>query len=752
MSRSTTATFEGTLGRTVFEAEGYSVVWFHPSDGSKAARMVFKAVPKPANASHVRIVASTRRHERYGDQLFAESVEQVSRPTASQGLARYLADNLEGVGVKTAEKIVQTFGEGTSEAMADVDRLATVLPRAVAERAVEQWGKLSAKNELFPFLHEHGFGPKLCDRIFEAYGPKALEVARTNPYSFIRVDGVGFLTADRLAMSIGYDPKADKRITAAIDYALSNVQGDVCMSQGKLAYETIRLLHPEGLAKAEEGLPLKIAQTIRSMLASDHLASWQAADGDLSLYHLGAARTEAKLADRLATICRARIPKLDAASVRKFVKGYEARMKLTFADQQKEGIAALHDASLVVVTGGPGTGKTTLLRAACDAYESLGLTIELAAPTGRAAKRMTELTGRPARTIHRLLEFSAEKGGFLRDTHNPIGREHSDACAEKKYKECSCDFHVPPTLLVVDESSMLDMSLATSLFEAIYYGTRVMLVGDVDQLPSVGPGAVLRDVIDSGVCKVIRLSHIYRQGHESSIPVASATIMQGESPSTSGDFFVVQPTLTMQYVVELVRRTARRIDKSPLDVQVLVPMKKGSFGMNALNAALQDAFNPATRDMEQLTLAGYALREGDKVIQLQNDYEKEVFNGEIGTVSSVTSDPFEVVVQYEGRDVSYGTREELDMLQLAYAMTIHKSQGSEYPAVLALALPEHWHMLSRNLIYTAVTRAKKLCIVLTDKEGRALAHACETKDSGRRTHLADRIREEIGKEDEEVEA
>lgn len=737
--------YEGTLGRTVFEGEGFAIVWFHPVDGSKATKLVFKHVSKPANFAHVRIQASVTRHERFGDQLIVQKLDEHV-PSIDGGLARYLSENFKGIGPKTAERIVATFGEGTKLAMGDAAKLAEILPNQLAVDVSAAWAKLQDRNEIFPFLHEHGFGPKLCERIFFAYGKKSLDVAKTNPYAFLRVDGVGFLTADRLAMSMGYEPTAEKRLMACIEYVLANVQGDVCLSLTTLLSECEKYL------KLADPLLVEVLRaTVLKLVDSNRLVAWEKpVTGDTSIFHPVSNQVEAKLADRLSSICRARIPKMSESTLESLLTKYEKDSEIALAPSQKDGVLSLHNASFVVITGGPGTGKTTLLRAACDVYEQMGLTIELAAPTGRAAKRMTELSGRPARTIHRLLEFSPETGDFLRKAHNPIGRQHSEQCAKAKYKECSCEFFLPPTLLVVDETSMLDMQLAGSLIEAIYYGTRVMFVGDVDQLPSVGAGAVLRDIIQSGVCRVIRLSHIWRQGHESSIPEASASIMRGEVPTTDGDFFVVQPSPTVDYVVELVRRTAIRLSLKTQEVQVLVPMKRGEVGMNALNLAMQKAFNPPRSSMEQMLLAGYCLREGDKVIQLKNDYDKEVFNGEIGTVSQVVSDPFSVKVLFDGREVFYENRDELDMLQLSYAMTIHKSQGSEYPAVIVLALPEHWHMLNRNLLYTAVTRAKRLCIVITDKTARALTRACDSAADGRRTHLADRIRLEINNEDEEV--
>jgi len=741
---------EGALGRTVYQAEGYAVVWFHPSDGSKATRVVFKQVSCPASYSQVKIRASVRKHERYGEQLFVESVEPFV-PSVGKGLVRYLHENLEGVGPKTAQAIVDAFGDETGDALASPERLSAVIKPALAEQVAEQWKKLAKRSDLFAFLHQHGFGPKLCERVAESYGDKALDIAKTNPYAFLRVDGVGFLTADRMAMSMGYDPAAEKRLTACIDHVLSDVQGDVCMEPGELVWQVSKLLE-NGSPSPEMTTAIRAA--VDKMLALNRLATYEVEgfgpeESGVSIYHPGVAKTEATLAERLASIRRARIPRLDASQVSSLLGTYQSTANIKLAAEQVSGILALHESPLVVVTGGPGTGKTTLLRAACDAYEKMGLTILLASPTGRAAKRMTELTGRPASTIHRLLEFSPESGDFLRTTHNPIGREHSEECFKNKYKGCECEFYVPPLLLVVDESSMLDMDLALSLIQAVYYGSRVLLVGDVDQLPSVGAGAVLRDIIDSRVCPVVRLRHIFRQDGASAIPASSAMIMDGVAPSSKGDFFVASPAeVTTDYVVELVRRTAARLSLAVSDVQVLVPMKKGVAGMNALNAALQAAFNPATQGMEQMSLGGYALRKGDKVIQLRNDYQKDVFNGEMGTVWSVQNDPYCLTVDFDGKRVSYENRDELDMLQLAYAMTIHKAQGSEYPAVVALALPEHWHMLNRNLLYTAVTRAKKLCVVVTDKAQRGLTRSCEATAAGRRTNLCPRIVKEMGLDDE----
>ncbi|MCY4551028.1 MAG: ATP-dependent RecD-like DNA helicase, partial [Defluviicoccus sp.] len=535
-------------------------------------------------------------------------------------------------------------------------------------------------------------------RIFRTYGADAVEVMTENPYRLARdIRGIGFRTADAIAMKLGIAKTAMVRVRAGIGYALTEAmdEGHCGLPEDELGPLAARLLEvPDEMIRdaleVELGEGAVVADTV----------------GDTPCVFLGGLyRAERSIAERLLRIGsgRPRWPAIDADRALPWV---ERKTGLALAPGQAEAVRRALASKAMVVTGGPGVGKTTIVNAILSILSARGVGIELCAPTGRAAKRMSEATGREARTIHRLLEVDPRHGGFRRGADNPL------ACG----------------LLVVDETSMVDVMLMRALLSALPDEAGLLIVGDVDQLPSVGPGQVLADIIASGAVPVARLTEVFRQAARSRIVTAAHGINRGAIPDLSrpdgeSDFYFVRaedPETAAARIVELVRtRIPKRFGFDPVqDIQVLCPMNRGGVGARALNIELQTALNPAgERKVERF---GWTFAPGDKVMQIENDYDREVYNGDIGLVADVDPEAGELIALFEGRDLAYGFGE-LDALVPAYAATVHKSQGSEYPAVVIPVLTQHYAMLRRNLLYTGVTRGKRLVVLVGQKKAVAIA-------------------------------
>jgi exodeoxyribonuclease V alpha subunit len=708
-------TVTGEVERVTYENEetGFRVIRIGSvkDRGSIAAVGKFPAV---GPGTRVRITGQIVNDPRHGEQLRVETLVPVE-PDTLVGLERYLGSGLiPGIGPGFAKRIVEVFKLDTLKVLDETPERLTEVSGLGGRRAEEirkKWQSQRAISSIMLVLQTHGASPALAARIFQRYGDRAAQIVQRHPYRLaLEVKGVGFKTADRIARSLGIAGDHPERAQAGTLHVLESLadQGHVAAPRLGLAEQTAEMLEID-IAHVEAA--------IDSLWASERVV----VEGDLVFSaRLHAVEvTVAGLLRRLLESPARALPGLDQA-----LKAFEAAARVKLAPEQRHAIEAAARDKVVVVTGGPGVGKTTIVRAILSVFTRARLTVRLAAPTGRAAKRLSEATRHPASTIHRLLDFDPRLRKFSRNAESPL-----DADA-----------------VIVDEASMIDLELALALLAAIPPAARLVVVGDADQLPSVGPGAVLRDVIDSGAVPTVRLQRIFRQADESRIVANAHAILRGEMPESAdaeapnADFFVVNrrdAEEAARTVVELVTgRIPRRFGLNPRDdVQVLTPMHRGPAGTIALNAALQAALNPSGPALER---RGVSYRAGDKVMQTKNDYERDVYNGDLGVITLVSREDERLTVRFDDREIVYEDAA-LDVLVLAYATSIHKSQGSEYPAVVVPLLTTHFVMLSRHLLYTAVTRGKKLCVLVADPRALKLALG-EVRREERLTRLAERLR------------
>ena len=637
----------------------------------------------------------------HGLQFKADFLK-TTPPTTAEGIEKYLGSGMvRGIGPKLAERIVAAFGEGTFEIIeAEPARLREVsgIGEMRAARIAAGWAEQKAVRDIMVFLHSHGVGTSRAVRIFKTYGHDAIQVMTEDPYRLARdIRGIGFRTADAIAMKLGLTKEAPQRLRAGVSFALQEATDN---GHCGLPSNDLLRLAADLLDVAAGPIEHALAEELEGgEVVADSI------DDANCIFLRGLHFAERGVADRLLALRRG-APPWPEINAGKAIDWVEIKTGKTLAASQREAVKMVLRSKVAVVTGGPGVGKTTLLDAILRILAVKGTKLLLAAPTGRAAKRMAEQTGLEAKTIHRLLETDPKDGGFKRDADNPL----------------DCD------LLVVDETSMVDAPLMFALVKALPQKSGLLLVGDVDQLPSVGPGQILGDIIASGALPVARLTEVFRQAAESRIVVNAHRINDGKMPEwpkagEASDFFFVEarePEEGAAKVVEIVRdRIPRRFGLDPIqDVQVLCPMQRGALGARALNADLQKALNPDPKD--QVERFGSIFAPGDKVMQTENDYDREVFNGDLGRVHRIDRDEGALIVNFEGREVSYPFGE-LDALVPAYATTIHKSQGSEYPAVVITFATQHYTMLARNLLYTAVTRGKRLVVIVGQKRAIAMA-------------------------------
>jgi exodeoxyribonuclease V alpha subunit len=748
---------EGEVERITFENRetGFRVVKV-AVPGRRDMLTLVGVFPQVAIGARVRARGAMQVDRTHGEQLRVSSVTELA-PTTLSGIEKYLGSGLiKGIGEVTAQRIVEKFGLDTLKVLDDEPhRLREVsgLGRTRADALVAAWQEQRAIRDVMIFLQAHGASPMLATRIFKRYGPKAVSIISGNPYRLaIDVWGVGFRTADRIAASMGIGKESLERMQAALLQALRDttdggncyaVAEDLVARAGRLlasdAHE-VEAPSPDIVSRLDDALKelVRARYVIAERTGSLERASAENLRG-AAVYDVAMHEAEVRLASRLGTL--AKVEKDDLRGFAEAVAAFEKESGTVLAEEQRLAVEKAARCPLLVVTGGPGVGKTTIVKAILSVFDRAKVVTRLAAPTGRAAKRMSEATGRDAATLHRLLEYEPKKNAFKRDAKNPL-----DAGA-----------------LIVDESSMVDVWMADALTQAIADGARLVLVGDVDQLPSVGPGSFLRDAIESGVVPCVRLVRIFRQAEKSLIVQNAHRINAGEMPvvpepgNTNADFFVVEKRDgddARRVILELVtNRIPRRFGLDPMrDIQVLTPMHRGPAGTQILNEELQAALNPLG---PSITRGKTRFRLGDKVMQLRNDYDRNVWNGDVGSVLSVDEEEETLVVRFadggsssEVRDVPYDGAS-LDELALAYASTIHKSQGSEYPAVVIPFLTTHFVMLSKNLLYTAVTRGKRLVVLVADP--RALRIALTPRDAGndegdgpmdrgRATKLAARVR------------
>lgn len=686
---------------------------------------------------------------KYGRQFLAERWEETM-PATVFGIEKYLGSGLiKGVGPKFAKRIVQQFGTDTLEIIeTDVQRLLEVpgIGKKKVDKIAESWEHQKEIKNVMLFLQDHGVSTAFAAKIYRQYGNESIPKVKENPFRLADdIWGIGFKTADSIATKLGIGKEAFIRLRSGIMYTLSELadEGHVYAERDQLIKKAAELL------EADENC---IIMTMDQMFQDEELIREkimvpQFAEGEMipedaakeiekeCIYlppfyfaEVGVANKLKKLATEPATdrlwvsLMKAR-EKTGNPDLSVDVEKIQKTVNMEYDDVQIEAIRRAATAKVLVLTGGPGTGKTTTTQGIIAAYRTFGLKILLAAPTGRAAKRMTEATGLEAKTIHRLLEFKPPEG-YQKNEETPLEGD----------------------VLIVDECSMIDIVLMNALMKAIPAHMRLILVGDIDQLPSVGAGNVLRDVIDSDVFPVVRLTRIFRQAQTSRIIMNAHKINSGQMPDTSNgkntDFFFINqedPEEAVKKIVELVQKNLPRYYKTPASqIQVLTPMQKGVVGATNLNMALQEALNPQG---EGLRRSGFVYRPNDKVMQIKNNYDKEVFNGDIGIIESVNLQDRTLLVNFDHRSIEYDATE-LDELVHAYATTIHKAQGSEYPIVVMPVLMNHFVMLQRNLVYTGITRAKKILVMVGTKK--ALAYAVRNVTvTKRNTLLKERLAGQI---------
>jgi len=712
-------TISGEVERITFENEdsGYRVLKLGNVSGdiNTGGRLaVVGVIPSVGVGTRVRVTGKLIQDARHGEQLRVESLV-ILEPDTVQGIERHLSSGiLPGIGPALARRIVAAFGTETLSVLDCTPEKLASIPglglRKVGE-VRQAWATHRTEATVMVLLQSHGMSPALARRVLRHYGEKTARVVQTSPYRLaMDVWGVGFKTADRIAQAFGVALDHPERIMAGLFHKLRAIcdDGHCWVKREILIENTTEELNID---------PDLVAAALDQLWATERVAIDA---GQVALSSLDAA--ERQFAAKLSECLRQSRP--IKGRHEQVIAKFERDLSIELAPEQRAAILAVTQHSVVIITGGPGVGKTTIVRAILRIFEGARLQLSLAAPTGRAAKRLNETTQRDASTLHRLLEFEPKRGGFARNSNCPL-----DANA-----------------VLVDEFSMVDVQLAAALTDALSPDARLILVGDADQLPSVGSGAVLRDLIECGKVPVIRLETVFRQGQSSSIVHNAHRIKAGLTPQSSdidqphADFFIVErrePERAAEDVITLAtQRIPQRFSLDPKrDVQVLTPMHRGPVGTLALNERLQAALNPTG---PALIVRGQSFRVGDKVMQTHNDYDKETFNGDIGQVVSLMEDSRHLGVDFDGRVVVF-ENEELENLVLAYATSIHKSQGSEYEAVVIPLLTSHFIMLSRNLLYTAVTRAKRLCVLVADPKAIRIALA-EDRREERMTQLVERVR------------
>ncbi len=656
--------------------------------------------------------------DRTHGQQFKAEILRTTAPTTADGIERYLASGLiKGIGPAFAERLVNRFGTRVLDVIENTPkRLFEVkgIGEARHSTIVAAWAEQKIVREIMVFLHSHGVSTSRAFRIYKTYGIDAIEKVCEDPYRLARdIHGIGFKTADKIAGSLGIDKQSLLRAQAGIEYVLQEMtnEGHCGCPRDELIEAAVKVLE----------IPATVVESgLEQILQHDRVVLRHSEGGSVLVYLATLDAAEQKLAANLSELSHGSHPCAEI-KVDKAIEWVEQKVGLELAAQQREAIQLACQSKVLVITGGPGVGKTTVVNSIVKIMQAKRLRVILAAPTGRAAKRMADATGAEAKTIHRLLEYDPATTGFKHGTNRPLEGD----------------------IFIIDETSMLDVMLAHQLVRAIPPHATLILIGDVDQLPSVGPGCVLRDIIESQVFPVCRLTQVFRQAAQSAIITNAHRINQGEIPvfpkgktEQPGDtdcYFIEadDPDKAVGLIIQLAAEAVPKrfgFDRVN-DIQVLTPMQKGSLGCRNLNLSLQAALNPSGSSIERY---GWTFRVGDKVMQTVNDYGKDVFNGDIGRILRLDDVEQEMTVRFDGRDVTYDFNE-LDELMLSYAVTVHKSQGSEYPAVIIPIHTQHYVLLQRNLLYTAITRGRKLTVLVGSRK--AIGIAVKQVDSRTRVTL-----------------
>ena len=714
------STLEGVLERIVFfnEENGFTVARLQVAKRHDLVAIV-GVLPSPMPGETLRLKGEWIVDNKFGEQFRVQSCLSVL-PATLTGIEKYLGSGLvKGIGPIMAKRIVARFGletldiiEDDTEKLLEVEGIGSIR----IDRIARAWKEQKEIREVMIFLQGEGVSSTYAVKIYKAYGDKSISVVKENPYRLaLDISGIGFKTADKIAQNMGIDPSSPMRAEAGIIHVLSELvdEGHVYYPYEELKEKAAELLEVDKEILDTALVTLTEQRRVVIEELSEHRAVY------LAPLHVA----EVNVARRLKTLLSSPRQLLQI-DIEKAIEWVHRVNRIELAEMQKEALRKAVTGKVMVITGGPGTGKTTLVNSIIKILGKKEQRIALASPTGRAAKRLSEVTGREAKTIHRLLEFSPSEGGFKRNEENPLDAD----------------------LVIIDEVSMVDILLMNHLLKAIPPMATLLLVGDADQLPSVGPGNVLKDIIASEQVETIRLTEIFRQAQESLIVVNAHRVNRGEylqlkaSPGQQTNLYFInreEPEKVLAVIKELCKRklpSAFHLD--PLeDIQVMTPMHRGTVGVANLNAELQNLLNPNGKSVAR---GGRLFRVNDKVMQIKNNYEKDAFNGDIGRIVGIDLEEQKLMVKFEDRVIDYDWSE-LDELVLAYTISIHKSQGSEYPAVVIPLLPQHYIMLQRNLLYTAMTRAKRLVVLVGSK--RAIAIAIKNnKVQFRYTSLSQRLK------------
>lgn len=710
----------GSVERVTFHIEesGFCVIRIKVK-GKRELVTVIGSAAAITPGEFVECVGTWHNDKTHGLQFKTTHLKTVP-PSTLEGIEKYLGSGMvKGIGPHFAKVLVKAFGVDVFTVIEETPERMLTLPgigKKRTDKVTAAWAEQKAIREIMVFLQSHGVGTGRAVRIYKTYGDEAIIKVSENPYRLaLDIHGIGFKTADVIAGRLGIAPDSLIRAQAGVRHVLQELSGDghCAATHDTLIKESVKLL------EIDEAI---LEEAIREEVTQENLVP-EEIDGVPCLFLTALHRAEQGVANSVRRILSGEPPwgKID---VEKALPWVEEKTGLSLSQSQKDAVYLALTSKALVITGGPGTGKTTLVNSILKILAAKQLDILLAAPTGRAAKRMTETTGREAKTIHRLLEFDPQSFGFKRGRDNPLEAD----------------------LIVIDESSMVDVVLMNKLLAAVPDSAALMIVGDVDQLPSVGPGAVLADIITSGSVPTVRLTEIFRQAATSKIIVNAHRINKGELPLRNeteelSDFYFIPAETPEEIHTKLLQVVTERIPKRfglhPVkDVQVLTPMNRGGLGAHALNAELQKVLNGNSEP--KITRFGTTYSPGDKIIQTVNNYDKEVFNGDIGQILEIDTEESSLKADYDGRIVEYEFGE-LDEVSLAYATSIHKSQGSEYPAVVIPLAMQHYMLLERNLIYTAVTRGKKLVTIIG--QPKALGMAVKNKNATKRlTNLTARLR------------